>query len=176
MWRMIGFCFALRRHKLRRANTISFRLRKETVFGFQRKATRGSVLWTPRTCGSLREKPWSPLKQWGVVWEYRIPLVRCTVLLTNFVPRNQPAARRLRPRQRRERKRSLPRTAARPNYSFSDRTSETHDIRERYARKKTMISASGSPFLSYTGRGAFFLFGQEPKRKNGGRNEAGNDF
>ena len=121
--------------------------------------------------GSLREKPWSPLKQWGVVWEYRIPLVRCTVLLTNFVPRNQPAARRLRPRQRRERKRSLPRTAARPNYSFSDRTSETHDIRERYARKKTMISASGGPFLSYTGRGAFFLFGQEPKRKNGGRNE-----
>ena len=31
MWRMICFCFVLRRHKLRRANTISFRLRKETV-------------------------------------------------------------------------------------------------------------------------------------------------
>ena len=31
MWRMICFWFVLRRHKLRRANTISFRLRKETV-------------------------------------------------------------------------------------------------------------------------------------------------
>ena len=42
---------------------------------------------------------------------------------------------------------------------------------EQVRNRKKYPSRLSGPFLSYTGRGAFFLFGQEPKRKNGGRIE-----
>ena len=38
--------------------------------------------------------------------------------------------------------------------------------REKFGQRKENPRLSG-PFLSYTGRGAFFLFGQEPKREMG---------
>ena len=41
-------------------------------------------------------------------------------------------------------------------------------IRERSVRTRMALPASQRPFLSYTGRGAFFLFGQEPKERMGG--------
>ena len=115
--------------------------------------------------GNPRAEPGSPLLEWGVAWAHRIPLVRCIVLLTLIVPRSEPAARR-----------AWTMTQAAPSadgcamaYRLSDRTCGFVPPRAAAKRHGIPSNAISGLFLSYTGRGAFFLFGQEPKRKNGGR-------
>ena len=119
--------------------------------------------------GSLRAKPGSPLSKWGVAWESRIPLVRCVFLLTDIVPRSQPAARRL---QNHTAPCMLFAHAALSADGCAIKASsfrlETHNV--RYPRKKCQdrenVIRAQRPFSLWSPR-TVSLFGQEPKREMG---------
>ncbi len=117
--------------------------------------------------GSLRAEPKSPLSEWGVPWVRRGPL---PLRLTSDESRTThgAAARRLYTRQRRKRKRSLPRKQC-GNVSFL----RPDDRNARYPREKGLDLANdtrvSAPFSFLHRARRYLSFRARPKRKIGGR-------
>ena len=161
----------LRNRYLRRSRPISLFgscPKRETVLGLQREKGRSDadyIFGFKTLLSRITNIPVIRSERWYLCRAF-VRARRCMVPHVAGVSRKvitRISGRRT--RQRRERKRSLPRTATRLSYSTSDWRSTMYAIRERKVAKKEILPASQRSFLSGTGRGTVFLFSQERKER-----------